>query len=202
MFVVCFVIFSAEQQSKQQSALSADCPSGSEMVVGTPRFPTLTLCFVVGGHLVLAPSAFIYKKYPAEAAFATNCNVHVATAAAAVNSRNGRPGLLSFKRVTRARPWREFSAADRLGSTPVKSGEEGDVEEAQEGDFVPTKVRRQVPGTSYSEYVGTTQQAVLLCAVCTHSTSYKRTAPVPQKMKRDPEHSYACLLYTSPSPRD
>lgn len=89
-----------------------------------------------------APSAFVHKNHP-EAAFVTNCNVNVATAAAAVNSRNRRPGLLSFKRVARARPRRESSSAvDRLGSTPVTGGEEGDAEEAQEDGFVPTEVRR------------------------------------------------------------
>lgn len=131
-------------QSKQRSAL---CSSGSEMVVATPRLPAVVLCFVVGGQLMLAPSAFIHTNHqPAEVAFVTNCNVNVATAAAAaaVSSRHSRPGLLSFKRATRARPRRGYSSTSgRLGSTPVTGGEGGDgEEEAHEDGFVPTEVRR------------------------------------------------------------
>lgn len=91
---------------------------------------------------MLAPSAFIHKTHP-EAAFATNCNVNVATAVAAVSSRGRRLGLLPLKPVARARPWREASSADdRLWSTHVTGGEGGGAEDAQEDDFVPTEVRR------------------------------------------------------------
>lgn len=151
MFMMTFPEESGREQSKRRSAFLAECSSDSEMVVlVTPRFPALTLCFVAGGQLMLAPSAFIHLNRPsAELAFAANCDVNVATATAAasaavVSSRHSRPGLRSFKRAIRPRPRRGYSSAvNRLGSTPATAGEEGDAgEEAAEDDFIPIEVRR------------------------------------------------------------